>query len=116
MEGILDVSYRLCLVWKSLNRSALLVWVFLVSKKGGKVSCQLAKRESSASSSKAKYHTVPAVYICTKMVICKSNKFKEIYQMIKDDAVGGGTTLLMLVATDCDSLCACKIFSVCLCH
>lgn len=33
--------------------------------------------------------------------------------MIKADAVGTASSVLILVATDCDSLCACKMLTVC---
>ncbi|EFA78479.1 cell division cycle protein 45 [Heterostelium album PN500] len=45
-----------------------------------------------------------------EMVLTNPTRFNDIYELLKSDSIQGETVLL-LVARDCDSLAACKIFS-----
>lgn len=41
------------------------------------------------------------------------DKFDALFRMVKEDSLGSGVTVLILVAYDCDALCACHILTVC---
>ncbi|GAM22092.1 hypothetical protein SAMD00019534_052670, partial [Acytostelium subglobosum LB1] len=45
-----------------------------------------------------------------KMVLTNPTRFNEIYKLLKNDSIQG-ETVLVLVARDCDSIAACKIFT-----
>lgn len=40
------------------------------------------------------------------------DKFDALFRMVKEDSLQGAVSVLILVAYDCDALCACHILTV----